>query len=209
MTKLFKALKPEAQEELVRDQVIELLTVIVRAVPDPDRPDDRLAMKIITEVCDEFAPGMLRIDTAMAQIREICASADDDISITMQGALLVALNRRRKDLDGLREGKIGGHPVTYMSDPQVMEFLRPILKAAKAEVTLWSLAWTVAMDDDGKLLVDCEDSFSDPDSVVAVRNVFDDSIYAEDRDHENEERVKQRMWKVNDVVGRIVREYMD
>jgi hypothetical protein len=32
VTKLFEALTPEAQEELVRDHVIELLTVIVRVV---------------------------------------------------------------------------------------------------------------------------------------------------------------------------------
>ena len=209
MTKLFEALTPEALEELVRDQVIEFLTVIVRAIPDPDRPDDRLTMKIAAEVFDEFAPGKPGIDTAMAQIRKICEPADDDLSINMLDALLVALNRRRKDLDGLREGKIGGHPVAYLADPQVAEFLGPVLKAAKPEVTVWSLAWTVAMDDTGKLLVDCEDSFSDPDSVVAVRNVFDDSVYAEDWDHEAEEKIRQRIRKVNEVAGRIVREYMD
>ena len=209
MTTLFEALTPKAQNELVRDHVIELVTVIVRAVPDPDRPDDRLAMKIAAEVFDEFGPGKPGIDTAMTKIREICALAGDDLSINIQDALLVALNRRRKGLDGLREGKIGGHPVSYLKDPQVAEFLGPILKAARPQVTVWSLGWTVAMDDNGKLLVDCEDSFSDPDSVVAVRNVFDDSVYAEDWDHETEEKIRQRIRKVNEVAGRIVREYMD
>jgi hypothetical protein len=209
VTKLFEVLTPEAQEELVRDYVIELLTVIVRAVPDPDRPDDRLTMKIAAEIYDEFAPGKPGIDTAMAQIRKICEPADDDLSINMQDALLVALNRRRKDLDGLRQGKIGGYPMAYLADPQIAEFLGTALKAASPEVTVWSLAWTVAMDDEGKLVVDCEDSFSDPDSVVAVRNVFDDSVYAEDWDHETEEKIRQRIRKVNEVAGRIVREYMD
>jgi hypothetical protein len=32
VTKIFEALTPEAQEELVRDHMIELLTVIVRVV---------------------------------------------------------------------------------------------------------------------------------------------------------------------------------
>ena len=31
---LFEALTPEAQNELVRDHVIELVTVVVRAVPN-------------------------------------------------------------------------------------------------------------------------------------------------------------------------------
>jgi hypothetical protein len=209
MTTLFEALTPKVQNELVRDHVIDLVIVVVRAVPDPDRPDDRLAMTIAMEMKDEFAPGQPRIDAELARVRDICGAAGEDLSVTMQDALLVALNRRRKDLDGLRQGKIGGYPVAYLADPQIAEFLGTAIKAASPEVTVWSLAWTVAMDDEGKLVVDCEDSFSDPDSVVAVRNVFDDSVYAEDWDHETEEKIRQRIRKVNEVAGRIVREYMD
>jgi hypothetical protein len=205
---LFEALTPETQNELVRDHVIDLVTVVVRAVPDPDRPDDRLAMTIAMEMKDVFAPGQPRIDAELARVREICGAAGDDLSVTMQDALLVALNRRRKDLDGLREGKIGGHPVAYLADPQVAEFLGPILKVAKPEVTVWCLTWTIAMDDDGKLLIDCEDSFSTPDSATAVVNLYHGSIFTEDWDHETREKVKQRMLKVNDVVGKMVRELM-
>ena len=208
MTKLFETLTPEAQEELVRDHVIELVTVVVRAVPDPDQPDDRLAMTIAMVMKDEFAPGQPRIDAELARVREICGAACEDLSVNMQDALLVALNRRRKSLDGLREGKIGGHPISYLKDPQVAEFLGPILKAAKPKVTVWCLTWTIAMDDDGKLLADCEDSFSTPDSVTAVVNLYNGSIFTEDWDHETREKVKQRMLKVNDVVGKIVRVLM-
>ena len=209
VTNLFAALIPEAEEELVRDYVIELITVIVRAVPDPDRPDDRLTMKIAAEIYDEFAPGKPGIDLAMADVRKICEAACDDVSIQMQDTLLVVLNRRRKDLDGLRQGKIGGYPVAYLADPQIAEFLGTAIKAASPEVTVWSLAWTVAMDDDGKLVVDCEDPFSDQRSVIAVRNVYDDSVFAEDWDHETREKIRQRIRKVNEVAGRIIREYMD
>ena len=208
MTMLFEALKPEAQDELVRDQVIELVTVVVRAVPDPGRPDDRLTMTIAMEMKDEFAPGEPRTDAELARVREICGAAGEDLSVPMQDALLVALNRRRTDLDGLRVGKIGGHPVSYLKDPQVAEVLGPILRLAKPEVTVWCLTWTIAMDDEGKLLVDCEDSFSAPDSVTAVANLYNDSIFSEDWDHETQEKVKQRMRKVNDVVGKMVRELL-
>jgi hypothetical protein len=208
MTMLFEALTPEAQNELVRDHVIDLVTVVVRAVPDPGRPDDRLAMTLATEVKDAFAPGQPGIDAEFARVQEICASAGEDLSVNMQDALLVALNRRRKDLDGLRAGTIGGHPVSYLKDPQVMEFLGPVLKAAKPEVTVWCLTWTIAMDDDGKLLIDCEDSFSTPDSATAVVNLYNGSIFTEDWDHETREKAKQRMLKVNDVVGRVTRSLM-
>jgi len=51
-------------------------------------------------------------------------------------------------------GKVGGHPAAWASDPQIMAFLGTILRYARAEVSVWWLAWTVAMDDDGKLVVD-------------------------------------------------------
>jgi hypothetical protein len=165
-------------------------------------------MTIIADVKDVFAPGQPWIDMELTRIREICASAGDDFSVSMQDALLVALNRRRKDLDGLQAGTIGGHPVAYLADSQVMEFLGPILKAMNAEITLWCLAWTVAMDDNGKLLVDCEDCFTIPDSAVTVMNVFDESVYADDRDGTTRKKVMARMGKVNDVVGRMVMGFM-
>jgi hypothetical protein len=65
MTTLFEVLDPEAKEELVRGDVIELVSAIVTAVPDPDRSDDRLTMKISAEVCDDFTPGTPWIDTEL------------------------------------------------------------------------------------------------------------------------------------------------
>jgi hypothetical protein len=56
--------------------VIELVTVVVRAVPDPDRPDDRLAMTIAMEVKDGFAPGQPWIAAELARVREICTSPE-------------------------------------------------------------------------------------------------------------------------------------
>jgi hypothetical protein len=55
--KLFEALSPEAQQDLLKDNEIELVTVIVRAVPDPEKPDDTGAMKITAEITDDFSPG--------------------------------------------------------------------------------------------------------------------------------------------------------
>jgi len=92
MTMLFEALTPKAQNALVRDHVIDLVTVVVRAVPDPDRPDDRLAMTIAMELKDEFAPGQPQIDAELARVREICGAAGEDLSVNMQDALLAAAN---------------------------------------------------------------------------------------------------------------------
>ncbi|MFA6362599.1 hypothetical protein [Methanoregula sp.] len=49
---------------------------------------------------------------------------------------------------------MAGIPLPIASDPQLMAYLRPVLQNARAEELAWSLAWTVAMDDDGKMVVD-------------------------------------------------------
>jgi len=208
MTKLYQALTREAQDELVRDLIVELVTVAVRAVPDPDQPDDRLTMTIVAEVKNGFASGQPSIDAGLASIRECCDAAGDDLSVKMEDALLVALNRRRKEIAELRAGKIGGHPVAYLSDPEYKKFMDPILASVKPEVTLWCAAWTAGMDDDGKMVFDCEDNFSESDSMIGVLNIYDESIYAEDRDGAVRKRIAARMRKVNDVVGEIVRRLM-
>jgi hypothetical protein len=209
MTTLFKVLDPEAKEELIRGDVIELVSVIVTAVPDPDRPDDRLKMKIAAEVYDDFAPGTPWIDAELGKVREICAKAADDITIPAQGALHVALNRNRKGLDGLLVGKVGGHPAAWASDPQLMAFLGPVLQDARAEVSVWWLAWTVAMDDDGKLVVDCEDSLSLSRPAVALLHPDRESFFAADETGETRENILERMRLVNGVVGRVVGELLN
>jgi hypothetical protein len=208
MTTLFEALDPEAKEELIHGDVIELVSVIVTAVPDPDRPDDRLKMKIAAEVYDDFAPGTPWIDAELGKVREICAGAAADITIPAEDALHVALNRNRKGLDGLLAGKVGGHPAAWGSDPQLMAYLRPVLQNARAEELVWWLAWTVAMDDDGKLVVDCEDSLSLPRPGVALRYPDRESFFAVDGTGETRENILERMRVVNGVVGRMVERLM-
>jgi hypothetical protein len=209
MTTLYEALDPKAREELICGEVIELVSVIVTAVPDPDRPDDRLTMKIAAEMYDEFASGTPWIDAELGKVRELCARAADDITIPANNALHVDLNRNRKALDGLLAGKVGGHPAAWSSDPQVMAFLGTVLKDARAEVLVWWLAWTVAMDDDGKLVVDCEDNLSHSGPAVALLYPDRESFFAEDATGETRNNILERMRLVNGVVGRVVGELMN
>jgi hypothetical protein len=209
MTTLFEVLDTEAKEELIRGSVIELVSVIVTAGPDPERPDDRLTMKIAAETYDAFAPGTPWIDAELGKIREICAGAADDITIPAQDALHVSLNRNRKSLDGLLAGKVGGHPAAWASDPQLMAYFKTVLQNARAEVLVWWLAWTAVMDDDGKLLVDCEDSLSLSRPAVALRYPDRESFFAADAAGETRENILERMRQVNGVVGRMVGELME
>ena len=199
MTTLFEALDGEAQKDLLRDTIVECVAVVVRAVPDPDLPDDRLTMKIVSEVFDTFAPGIPWIDAELARLREICEDAAGDITVPVQDALLVALNRRRKEQDGLVAGKIGGHPAAWASDPQFMAFPGPILRNARATVPVWWMAWTAGMEDDGMMCVDYEDIWSYSGM---------DPVFAEDGTGETRKNILKRMQQVNGVVGRMVERLM-
>jgi hypothetical protein len=208
MTTIIETLNDDSKSELIWDQIIELVTVAVRAEPDPDRPEDRLALKIVAEITNNFTRGWPSIDTGLARVREVCGTSGNDLSPAMKDALLVALNRQRTVVDELHEGKSNGQPMTYLSDPATREFLTPILAAQRPEVTLWCASWTAAMDDDGMLVLGFEDGISTPDSVVAVKNLYDGSIYDEDRDGSTREKVVERIWRVNEVVGEMLREFM-
>ncbi len=191
MTKLFDVLLPEAQEDLICDNVIELVTVLVSAVPDPERPDDRLAMNISVELGYDFRPGIPWIDAELERIREISGLAGVDLSLAVQAGLIVALNKERRKRDGLREGKIDGQPVAYLSDPRLVEIIRPALMDANTEVVVWCHCWTVAMDDDGMMLVD-----------------VDPPLYFKGLDVVSRARIQERIRKVNEVIGGVVGKLM-
>lgn len=100
---LFEVLSPEARQDLTRYGIVEIVPVSVKVVPDPDRPEDRLAMKIVAEVNDNFQPGIPAIDRELDTADEICSSSDD-LALTLRDELLVTLETRRRELAELREG---------------------------------------------------------------------------------------------------------
>lgn len=139
MTKLFDVLYPEVQEDLIRDHVIERVTVLVAAVPDPERPDDRLAMKIFR---GSWRRLMARswIDDELDHVRALCDPASEDLSIAVRDDLHVALNRRRKELDGIKEEIPGANSSLYISSPRIVELLRQSLENPIIDVLVGAIA---------------------------------------------------------------------
>lgn len=191
MTKLYDILTPEAQQNLLRDGVIEIVSVCVTAVPDPEKPEDRLTMSIAAEIGHDFREGIPWIDHELDCLRAITGPAGEDLSIAVQDHLMVELNINRKFFDGLKEAKIGGHPVAYLSDPVVADLLRPVLEDPIIEVLVWCYCWTVAMEDDGKLIVDAEPP-----------------LYFHGLDDESRARVNERIRQVDRVIGGMVEMFM-
>jgi hypothetical protein len=65
------------------------------------------------------------------------------------------------------------------------------------------------MDDDGKMIVDCEDSLSLPRPAVALLHPDRESFFAADDTGETRKNILERMRQVNGVVGRVVGELLN
>ncbi len=181
---LLEVLCPEAKDELMQHGIIDLVSVTVKAVPDPARPDDRLAMKITAEVLDNFRTRIPAIDRYLDRADAICSTSEDDLTLSLRDELLVTLDTRRKELAELRVGMIDGKPVAYLSDPAVAALIKPSLDNPVIEDHIWSVGWCVTKEDDGRLLVYCDIPFFS-------EYVVEDSWV----------RIQDRMRRVNYVIG--------
>jgi len=181
---LVEALCPEAQEDLARHGIVELVSVSVMAVPDPARPEDRLALKITAEVNDNFRTGIPAVERDLDATDKICTSSRDDLSLSLQDELLVTLDTRRREIAGLREGKVDDQPVAYLSDPAIASLIRPTLENPVIDALVWSVGWCATKEDDGKILVYC-----------------DNPLMSEDVDEDSWIRIQDRMRRVNYVIG--------
>ena len=192
MTKLFEVIIPEAQQDLIRDNVIELVTVSVEALPHPDRPDDRSAMQIAADVYYDFRDGIPRIDNAIGRIRRTVSMAEDDLSPETKSLLLKVLEKRCREMEEVREGKFGGMPVESTVGPGLAkEMSGPEFIELNSRVMVWCYGWNAGMDDDGKMIVDTESP-----------------LLFEEMDDESRVRVLERVRKVDAAIGATVHDLM-
>lgn len=191
MTKLFESLAPEAQEDLLRYGIVELVSVSVDAIPDPDRPDDRRSMKIVAEVNDNFLPDIPVIDRALDRVDTICLPSGDDLALSLKDDLLVTLEKRCNDFADLKKGMINGKPAPHLSDPVTAELLRPCLEHPVIDTLVWCIGWCVVQEDDGRLFV-----------------YTDEPLFSEDVDEESWVRIQDRIRRVNHIIGGMMAELL-
>jgi hypothetical protein len=187
MTKFFDLLVPEAQENLLRSNILDLITVIAEAIPDPDRPDDGLAMKISAGIGHDFCDGIPWIENEIDRLYEICDGADEDLSVAVLDNLLVDLNRNRKSLARIHQEITSAPPDQYRVNPVAMEIIRKSFEENNIQVLVWCHSWMVEMDDDGKIIID-----------------VDEPLYYENLDEESRVRIQERIRKINSVIGKLV-----
>jgi len=175
---------PEAKEELNTIGIIELVSVTVTAVPDPERPEDRYAMKILAEVCDNFKQGIPEIDRDLDAVDQMCSTSENDLMPTTRDELLVLIGQRVHDIAELQEGRVGGQPVPYLSNPAIAELIKHDLENPDQHILVWCVGWSATKEDDGTILV-----------------YEDDPMIPEFVDEYSWSRIRDRMRRANFVIG--------
>jgi hypothetical protein len=157
MTKILEMFTQEAREELIRDGLIELVTVTVHAVPDPARPGDTTAMIVTAEVYSEFRAGVPAIDAGLAALGKACRAAAADLSPASAQYLLRALGERRRETDAIRKSMGCGVPVAPRSGPDPVTLIGPEDLDLDPKVLVWCHTWSAGMEDSGLICMDRDD----------------------------------------------------
>jgi len=145
MTNLFRALNPEAEGRLVRNDMIELLRASVEIEPDPENPDDNDTMKETIRVYDSFAKNISWLNDEISQIRNLCEDYEQDFDNPARMLLKSAILQKKNMQDEAAE----------------WVQIRPVLAMDPPKVVVWAFVWRVSMDDEGKINVSCYGFFNE------------------------------------------------
>lgn len=151
-TLLLPFLFPDAQEELIRNNLVDLMIVQVNAVPDPYHPDDPGSMAVVGSVSHDFRNGVPEIDGELARITDISRLAADDLTEPVWHLLSADLNRRRDELNIMHQEMMNGTFFSPDGNSPLPELIRPENIDGNPDVLVWCNAWSIAMDDDGKIV---------------------------------------------------------
>jgi hypothetical protein len=157
VTTLFEALKPEAQNELIRDHVIQLIYIVIQYPPANDKDSNHAGYCEPFTINSVFLTGEAGATDELAQIREICSHAMDDLQGPQHCAMKQALEEQERNL------------TIFRNDERCRLFLPHIM----AGVYLWELSLVAWMEDDGIISTEIEywidESVIDTETCIRVR----------------------------------------
>jgi len=152
MRSLYHALNPEAEDRLVRDDAIELLSASFEIEPDPENPGDDYSMKGTIGVRDSFAKNIPWLTDEISHIRMLCENClenfDNPARMLLNSAIIQKMNMNDETGEWVQVG--------------------PVLAMDPRKVAVWAFVWRATMDDEGKINTDCHGFFNESvmDSVT-------------------------------------------
>jgi hypothetical protein len=157
MTTILDVVNDDAKEDLVRGNIIELISMNVQYPPahhdgEAENPGDKTWF---LSTAFENEPPWLAEE--MEKIRVTCNHAGDDLKGPLHKAMLEARQEQVRTIKELRK----------------FEGLEQFLPYVMTGVNVWELVWTAWIDDDGIFYSECEEwideSVIDRETCILVR----------------------------------------
>jgi hypothetical protein len=188
MTTIIETLNEDARVDLIRDDLIELVSIVAGFVPASQGLTGPVTLvprcSVYTEC--EIQPPWLTED--IARIREISEGFEHDLSGFVKEAI-------RADLRLQQEKFV---------EASTHESFKPFVGCVELSTTIWAVAWCAGMADDGKVTVDREE-YCTPHQVRDNHFAYD--VFMNDRitDRATRAKIGIRLGKLSRIMDRIIR----
>ncbi len=202
--KLIEALRPDIRKELERSGFVELVSVSVSAMADPDMEEGQFAMKIDAYVGDNFKAGIPAIDQALETVDALATTGGEDFGPALRDTLRVMLGGGQPDAIGLHEGEVNDRPAGGPPYPETPKIVRLSGNPDSCPL-VWIMGWSVAT-------AEPDDAAADPGqhryNTEKLLVYSDDADISEFVDEDLWIRIKDRMRRIDLIIGGIVAEMM-
>jgi hypothetical protein len=200
--KLIEALLPDVRKELERCGFVELVSVSVTAVPDPDKEEEELAYTIEAYVGENFRSRIPAIDQALDAVDALATAGDEDFSPALRDKLCRMIRAGRAGPLVLHQGEVLDRPVGSLPAPEIPE-CAPHPVQPDPRPLVWSIGWSVATDD------------TEGDPVSHRYNLEKLLVYEDEGravsefvDEDSWTRIRDRIRRIDFIIGGMVEEMM-
>jgi len=197
---LIEALRPDIRKDLERSGIAELISVSVSAMADPDIEEGQFAMKIDAYVGDNFKAGIPAIDQALDAVDALASAGDEDFGPSLRDELRTMLGEGQLESFRLHEGEVNDRPAGNQPYPETPKSVR-LSGNRNSCPHVWSMGWSVATDEpDGPAADPVRHRYNTEKLLV----YSDDADIAEFVDEDSWTRIKDRMRRIDLIIGGMV-----
>ncbi len=187
MTTIIETLNEDARIDLIRDDLIELVSIVAGFVPASQGLTGPVTLvprcTVYTEC--EIQPPWLTGE--LAHIREISEGFEHDLSRSVKEAVRGDLRRQQENF----------------VEALTHESFKPFIGCVELNTTIWAVAWCAGMAGDGKVTVDREEFYT-PHQVRD--NHFAYEVFMNDRitDRETRAKIGVRLGKLSRIMDKVI-----
>lgn len=157
MTPLIRAVTDKTRKDLIHEQIVTLVNIVVQQPPAPERTVGQVGYCEPCSITTAFRPGQRRLEKELAQVKEICRTALEDLQGPRHIMMTEALGEQQLAL------------AEFQKHEGLLQFLPKVM----AGVPIWNLSWVAWREDDGSVITEMEswinESVLDRAACIRVR----------------------------------------